>query len=519
MTYLVQQLLGPSVRRSPDHCALVHDHEQLSYRELDELSDRLAHLLRRRGIERGDRVGLWLPKSLAAVVAIFAVLKAEAVYVPIDPNMPIKRVQLILADCGVRAIITTAAKLAKLDGPTDIVLAILTDAEPEPETETSLEIHGWAAIEREPLEPLPSPTQIEDDLAYILYTSGSTGVPKGVMISHRAALTFIDWAHATFAIDERDRVSSHAPFHFDLSIFDLFVSIKAGATVILVPAGLAIFPSSLGQFIADQRISVWYSVPSVLTSLVLRGELDQCDLSRLRAILFAGEVFPIKHLRALMAKLPHARTFNLYGPTETNVCTWYEVPPLDADQLAIPIGKACANMEVFMLAASGERVDDEGELCVGGPGLMRGYWGRPEQSRAVLHPFPRDRGRGDGLIYHTGDLVRRRDDGEYLYLGRRDNMIKSQGYRIELGEIEAALTSHPEVIEAIAIAVPDDELGNRIHAFVVARAGQAVTSKQLLGHCKRLVPQYMVPHALELCAEIPRTSTGKADRRRLAARD
>jgi len=368
-----------------------------------------------------------------------------------------------------------------------------------------------------PTEP-PAVEVIDQDLAYILFTSGSTGNPKGVMLSHLNALTFVNWGVETFGITADDRLSNHAPFNFDVSVFDIFVAIKAGAAISLVPEGLSVFPVQLSAFIQNQKITVWYSVPTVLTLLQSRGKLEERDLSSLRWVLFAGEVFPSKHLRALMEKLPHPRYANLYGPTETNVCTWYEVGQIPENQTTpIPIGKACANMAVIAIDEAGRRVATPGEgglLFARGSNVMQGYYGRPAESAAsfISNPFAPGR---DEKLYCTGDWVTLDENGNYLFVGRKDHMIKTRGYRVELGEIEAVLVAHPAVDEAVALAIPDEAIGNTIRAIVTINDSRSLTSTELKRHCAEKLPPYMVPEEVEISDTLPRTGNGKIDRQRL----
>jgi amino acid adenylation domain-containing protein len=377
----------------------------------------------------------------------------------------------------------------------------------------------WDAVLAEPAGTLGVGLAIDTDLAYILYTSGSTGTPKGVMISHRASLTFVEWAAACSGLGEQDRVACPAPLLFDLSVFDVFAACKAAACMAVVPENTSIFPARLAQWLEREQVSVWYSVPSVLTMLATHGNLRGFDLSRLRAVIFAGEVFPAKHLTRLMAELPGPRYLNWYGPTETNVCTWYEVPPGSAGLTApVPIGKGCANTDVFAVTSEGHRVckpGEEGELYARGSGLMRGYWGDPEKTCRVLvrNPF---QGAYDEAAYRTGDLVTLDDEGNYVFLGRRDGMVKTRGYRVELGEVETALYQHPAVREAVVLPVPDELLGNRLRAVICADGPGGLTREEVLGHCRRRLPAYMVPDVVEFREVLPRTSNGKVDRVRLA---
>jgi amino acid adenylation domain-containing protein len=355
-----------------------------------------------------------------------------------------------------------------------------------------------------------------DGLAYVLYTSGSTGVPKGVKLSHRNGLAFVDWAVRELDLGPSDRLSSHAPFHFDLSIFDIFAAAQAGAPLVLIPRQASVFPTELVKVIDRQQITVWYSVPSILTMIATRGGLAPGSLPSLRVVLFAGEVFPTKYLRTLMGQLPAVRFCNLYGPTETNVCTWYDVPPIPDDEIQpIPIGRAIDDVEAIVVTEAGTLagVGEVGQLLVRGPTVMQGYWGDPDRSQRSLVRHPFDPECAD-LLYRTGDLVEWLPDGDLRFLGRTDDQVKSRGYRIELGEIETALHAHAAVVECVVVALPDEVFGNRLEAIVVVR--EAVTSVELTELCASLVPRYMVPEAFHLRDELPKTSTGKIDRRRLA---
>lgn len=518
MAYLLHQLLAESVARFPDRIAARCKQEAISYRALDELSGRLAAAMVARGLLPGDRVGILLPKSIESVVGIFAALKAGGVYVPIDPLMPSARARYIVDNCGIRHVVTSSRKSHEVfaeesDGPRRTYYHMDAGA-PTPALSQSMVVDRQRIEAAEPLSSFAD--RKDSDLAYILYTSGSTGAPKGVMISHRAALTFVDWAHAEFAVAEEDVLANVAPLHFDLSVFDLYAAIKAGAMVVLVPPEYSTFPVMLTRLINEHRITVWYSVPSALTMMLTKGGLEKHEYPSLRVILFAGEVFPIKYFQQLR-RVTSARLCNLYGPTETNVCTFFDATHIADDFAApLPIGKAIAGYRIFLLDESGRPANpgEEGELCAGGPGLMSGYWGDAEKTgrQLIASPDPLDAGQ---KLYRTGDIVRQDESGNYIYISRRDNMVKSRGYRIELGEIEAALYAHPDVREAAVIAIPDDLVTNRLEAYVAAEGG-ALVQDDLLRHCLERVPKYMVPEVIHFRSELPKTSTGKIDKRALS---
>jgi len=504
----LDQLLESSARTNGDATAVVEPgRSRTRYADLVNYAAAVCEALRQSGVAPRDRIGVCARKCTATVAAIYGILKAGAAYVPTDAAAPADRNAYIFSDCAVRAIIADH-KLA------DILLAELGADRYEIQALDALEPLGERFVlmvdktSARPADPM------DVDLAYILYTSGSTGRPKGVMHTHASALAFINWCSNELEPTADDCFSSHAPFHFDLSIFDIYVSIKHGASVVLFDDELGKHPTSLAQAISDEGISIWYSTPSTLRMLVEFGKLSERPYPHLRIVIFAGEVFPLKHLLALKELWPKPVYYNFYGPTETNVCTYYRVPEViarDSDE-PFPIGRPCSEDRVRIVGRDGTDVaaGKEGELLVHGGSVMQGYWNLPAHD---AESFCDD---ADGTRwYKTGDLVRLREDGEILYLGRRDRMVKRRGYRVELGEIETALYQHANVSESAAIAVSDAEQGVIIWAFIVWTGQKAPSTVVLKTFCAQKLPRYMVPDRFSVQEELPKTSTGKVDYQRL----
>ena len=529
MAFLLHHLLSDSAARLPEQEALRFEGEALTYAQLEQITNQVAHTLLAAGVRRGDRVGIYVHKSLATVITVFGIMKAGGVYVPLDPKAPVKRLAYITRNCDVRLILTSPDKLPRLaefyaEGTTVQTIVLTADKAYDPAgLPAAVQVITWPEVKVMADNHPPASGTIETDLAYILYTSGSTGDPKGVMISHRTILTFVHWACQTFAMSRADRVTSHAPIHFDLSTFDIYATIKAGGTVVLVPEMYSVFPIQLVRLLQDERITITYMVPSIYTLMVNHGQLKGHDLSALRLVLFAGEVFPIKYLRELVTAVPQANYYNLYGPTETNVCTYYkvEVKDLAPEQTQpVPIGIACENMEVFAVGADSNLITspgEEGELWVRGSCVAQGYWGDPEKT---ARGFMRNEYQPHLVetAYRTGDIVTLDEDGQnWRYIGRRDHMVKSRGSRIELGEIESALYGHQGVKEAAVVAIPDELIGNRLKAFIVPLEDNLLTTKDIQAHCQKRLPQYMVPESIEFRNELPKTSTGKVNRPALLA--
>jgi len=517
MATTLHELLAASAARFPERDA-VRDPSgaTLGYRDLDALSDRLRDRLLAWGVTPGDRVGFYLRKSADSIAAIFGILKCGAAYVPVDPLAPASRNAYILNDGAARVVIAGASfapalerELAALGGAPRIL--VVDDAARTPRLAEALD--AAEAASPAPRRATVAPEWTET--AYILYTSGSTGKPKGVTLTHQNAVTYVDWCSDVFRPSETDRLSSHAPLHFDLSVLDVFLAIKHGATLVLIGEDEGKDPATLAPLIAERGITIWYSAPSILGLLAQYGKLARHDYSALRIVLFAGEVFPIKHLRALKALWPAPRYFNLYGPTETNVCTYFEVPAQIPDDRTtpFPIGKACEHYRVRVVDADGRDVPrgGEGELCAAGPAVMRGYWNLPDQNaRAFLVDESGER------WYKTGDVVAEDANGDYVFLGRADRMVKRRGYRVELAEIEAGLYKHPSVAEAAVISLPDEEAGVKIKAFLTCKLDEAKpTLIQMKQFCAGALPNYMIPDTITFVDALPKTSTGKTDYQKL----
>jgi len=498
-----------------DATALTDGSITWSWGEYIDLVARTAGALLAAGVERGDRVGVHLTKSVHSFVAVHAVLRAGAVMVPVDPLAPVEHAAAVLTDAGVDVVISDARPvvLQPLMERVALSAVLLPRAATAPDFAVgAVTVFAGAAVES--AEPAPLPELDPDDPAYIIYTSGSTGRPKGIVHTHRSALAYARAGAETYALTSDDRMVNIAPLHFDQSTFELYSGPLVGAAVIVVPDPVLRFPASVVSLVENERATVWYSVPHLLVQMVSRGAMADKDLSSLRWILFGGEAFPPGQLAALMRLVPSARLSNVYGPAEVNQCTNFDldVPPVGDDP--IPIGRAwpAARLRVVDTEAplgSGRDVTpgEPGVLLVASETMMAGYWHRDDLTAASI---VRD---GEGTRWYvTGDLVVENAAGDLVFLGRVDNQVKLRGHRIELEAIDAALGDVDGVEAATAVVVRPADADDALVALVVVTGDADAVVERARGELRRRLPRYAVPADVRVVDRLPRTSSGKIDR-------
>ena len=492
--------------------------ERITYDELSRWSNQLARLLIERGVRPGDRVAISIPKGPAAIAAMLAASKVGAPYVPIDPESPVARIALVLGAAAARVVIAdptaTNTVEAAIAADPDAVIGTIATQPPAWPIDPAFSGSDAAALDDAPIEP---PAVAADDLAHILFTSGSTGVPKGVMITHANVVAYVDWVIEHFGYTSEDQISGHSPLHFDLSTMDMYATFAAGATLHPVPKRVNVNPKDLIAWIRARELTQWFSVPSALNHMIRFDDLEPGDFPTLKRLLWCGEVLPTTTLIALMRALPHVEFTNLYGPTEATIASsWYRVDTTPADPTeSIPIGVPCAGEDLLVLREDGSVAADGeiGDLYIEGVGLSPGYWGDDDKTavafRTDLIPGRR--------VYRTGDLAWRRGDGQVVFVGRADSQIKSRGHRIELGEIEAALATLGDVDDSAIVAIDIDHIdGSAICAAFTSP--EELKPARLAKELSDLIPKYMLPHRWMQLDVLPKNVNGKIDRPALRER-
>jgi acyl-CoA ligase (AMP-forming) (exosortase A-associated) len=535
MDFLTHHMLRGAARRLPTKEALVHANRRLSYEEVVKQVSGLAIGLRQCGIQRGDRVGIYLDPSVPQVLSIFATSQAGGTFVPINGLLFPHQVSHIAQDCRMKAIITTRARLHSLApvlkemSSLEFVVIAADEASTSAKQGEAEALSGQDNIEAGELRDsafreyqfdelchLSSGRELNDigiqnDLAAILYTSGSTGKPKGVMLSHGNVMAGSSIVSTYLGIDEGDRILAILPFSFDAGLNQLMTAFQQGGTLVLMTF---VFAREIVRTLLKERISGLAGVPTLWSLLAQpNSTLQKQPLPDLRYITNTGGAMPQTVLATLRKSLPTTKIFLMYGLTEAFRSTY--LPPEELDRRPTSMGKAIPNTDILVVSEQGLpcKPGEVGELVHRGPTVSMGYWGQPELTARVLrpHPFLLPELGGAERVCYSGDLVKIDEDGFLYFVGRRDTMIKSSGYRISPTEVEEVLFQSGLVRQAGVIGIPDDVLGQSIKAFVVSKNGDGIDIKALLGFCAEKMPRHMVPKALEVLDELPKTSSGKVD--------
>ncbi|QLE54756.1 non-ribosomal peptide synthetase [Nostoc sp. TCL26-01] len=495
----IHHLFEQQVERTPEAIALVFGEAQLTYHQLNQKANQLAHHLQQLGVKPETLVGICLERSIEMVVGLLAILKAGGAYIPIDPSYPPQRIAFMLKDAQPPILLTQAIIAPTL--PTHNAQVICLDSD-------------WDKIATHSPENPHSGVTL-DHLIYVIYTSGSTGQPKGAMNTHQALSNRLLWMQDTYQLTPEDRVLQKTPFSFDVSVWEFFWPLITGAKLVIAQPGGHQDSGYLVKLIAKEQVTTVHFVPSMLQVFLEEPELATC--SCLQRVICSGEALP-KALADRFFTHLDAQLHNLYGPTEAAIdVTYWQCQP--QSQLAIvPIGRPIANTQLYILDESGQPtpVGVVGELHIGGVGLARGYLHRPDLTaqKFISHPLI-----DGGCLYKTGDLARYLPDGEIEYIGRIDYQVKIRGFRIELEEIAAVLNQHPQVRETVVMARTDDSGNQYLVAYIIPDLKTHIVTNELREFLQEKLPEYMLPKTFVCLAALPLTPNGKVDRQALPVPD
>ncbi len=501
---ILEYLENGAAKHFADKTAIVDCERSYTFAELERYSKRCAALLISRADVINQPIAVYLPKCAGTVFANLGIVYSGNIYANLDTKSPPQRIRRILDNIAPVLVITSHPLAGALEamGVARETLLFIEEIYDDAVAYDSAAL--WRRLGH----------VIDTDPVYIIHTSGSTGTPKGVVLNHRGTIDFMDWCFERLKLDGAERIGSLSPFYFDIYTLELNLCLAKGATIVIIPDQMGVFPAQLMRFVADQAISFVFWVPSIMVSIASQGLLEHFDLSALRTVLFAGEVFPMKHLNHWRRALPGARFVNLYGPIEITVdCTCFEVDREFADDDLLPIGYPCRNTDILILNGANQpcKTGERGELCVRGSSLSMGYWNDPEKTAKAFVQNPLNRHYPE-LIYRTGDLVYRNERGEIMFVGRSDFQIKHLGYRIELSEIEYQILSLAGIANACVLYNQEKK---EITVFYETDSEDCTPAK-IRRELSGVLPKYMLPSAFHRMSELPHNPNGKIDRNGLA---
>jgi amino acid adenylation domain-containing protein len=509
---LLHEWLEAHARERPDRVALVCDSRRYTYRDIDKSAERLAATLQAHSVARGDRVAIYLDNCAEAVVSIFAVLKAGAVFMPVNPQTKTDKLAYLLNDSGARAIIShgtlndiVAQAVSRAASVTTVVMV-----ESDAGEIAGRKITPYSDAVSDDAPPFTLPPTIDQDLASIVYTSGSTGDAKGVMLSHLNMVSAATSISTYLGLRADDIIFNVLPLAFDYGLYQVLMASRVGASVVL-HRSLA-FPTKILEAMQRERITILPFVPTAFSMVLNVGTLKSYDLSTLRLVTNTAAALSEAHIRDIRAAFPQATLFSMYGLTECKRVTY--LPPDQLDIRPLSVGRGMPNEEVWLVDEHGQRLPNgsTGELVVRGSNVMRGYWNKPEQTAERLKPgaIPGE------MVLYTGDIFRTDEEGYLYFVARKDDIIKSRGEKVSPREVENALYKIDGVTEAAVIGVPDPVLGQAVKAFVVLKAGVEINARDIIRHCLAHLESFMAPKHVEFREQLPRTDTGKISKRGLS---
>jgi long-chain acyl-CoA synthetase len=509
----VERFLKDSAARFPEKTALVAGGRRYTFAELDALTDRVAAGLERLGVRRGERVVVFMDNAAEAVIAIFAILKAGAVFSPVNPSTKTDKLAYILNNCRAQAIITQAkvaetAREAMAAAPS-VTIGVVAGQKGEAQGFARFEDLASGAMGERPV----GFAGIEIDLAMLIYTSGSTGFPKGVMMTHQNVVAAATSITTYLENTSDDIILNVLPISFDYGLYQVLMAMKMGATLVLEKSFA--FPAAILKLINTEKVTGFPLVPTMAALILQMKDIRPGDYPTLRYLTNTAAALPPAHIQRLRDLFPGATVFSMYGLTECKRCTW--LPPKELDRRPGSVGVAIPGTEAYVVDDDGRKLGagEVGELVIRGPHVMKGYWENEEATAKALRPGPF----AWEKVLYTGDLFRT-DEGGFLYfVGRKDDIIKSKGEKVSPKEIENVLYALPGIREAAVIGVPDPILGAAIKAVIALEPGSALTEADILRHCARHLEDFMVPRLVQFREDLPKTDSGKISRRLVAEED
>ncbi len=503
---LVNHFLEQSAQRFSDKTALIYQGQRFTYAEIDSRADRLAHALAARGVERGDRVAVFMDNSVEAVIALFGILKANAAFMMINHTTKAGKLEFIMNNSRAKVLIAQASRA-------DVISSMTT-----PHLQNIL----WSGSASSPLvfEEITQERVVKDpvkkmcidlDLASIVYTSGSTGNPKGVMLSH---LNMVSAAHSITTYLEntdQDIIINMLPLTFDYGLYQVLMGFRVGATVVLEKSFA--YPAQILKIMVEEKVTGFPGVPTIFSLLLQMKDIQKYDFSSLRYITNTAAALPVSHIKRLRELFPQAKLYSMYGLTECKRVSY--LPPEDIEKKPASVGKGMPNEEIFLVDGEGRRTSpgEVGELVVRGSNVMLGYWEMPEETAKCLRPgrYP-----GERFLY-TGDLFKTDEDGYFYFVARKDDIIKCKGEKVSPKEVENVLYALNGIVEAAVVGIPDEIFGQAIKAYVALETGAPLKEKDILKYCAEHLENFMVPKYIEIRETLPKTATGKISKTLLTA--